>query len=155
MRKIQTIVDYLALLFNIRMATNTEGYQPTSSWLTSALLPFLKLVLLLVAGSLIVLVVFSLLTETYFKERNTTQQLEKLSALVVKHQQTKRVLPLSLEEVIANDPLKRNLTVDSWDNVVRYRPNLTAHRFTLSSAGKDQKLNTSDDVILNVHQAPR
>jgi len=65
-----------------------------------------------------------------------------------KQRGVQRALPVSLENAIANDPLKRNLTVDSWGTPLLYRPNPANQTYTLTSAGKDRQLYTPDDVVV-------
>ncbi|MFC6996295.1 hypothetical protein [Rufibacter roseus] len=140
------ILDFVALLFDIRTNRNSEGnsYRPRL-WLP-VLLHYLKLAVIIFAGSIVLLLIISLLTKTYFKERNTHRQLEKLSTQLVQYQQKHKTLPITLENFIANDPLKRDMTIDSWGNGINYTPNHTGRSFTLTSPGPDRKLHTEDDL---------
>ncbi|RNI23501.1 hypothetical protein [Rufibacter latericius] len=140
------VVDFMALLFNIRTANNTEGYQRGRfGWMKTLLMPFRWAVLLLVAGTVLLLLI-SLLTDSYFKEKNTRKKLSQLAAVIVKHEQRQRQLPSSLPEAVANSPLHRDLTLDSWGQPILYKHNPGKKTFLLLSGGKDRQLHTKDDL---------
>ncbi|GAB2551495.1 hypothetical protein [Rufibacter soli] len=144
------LLDFLSLLLNIRTARNTEGIRLAPlAWLRK-LWQVLRVALLLFLAFFGVLVLTSFLTDTYFKQRNTSNKLDSLSRIIVHHRQTQSMLPVSLKEVIANDPQKRDLAKDSWGNQMHYLFNQQSRTFSLTSAGKDQVLHTADDMTLRV-----
>ncbi|WP_210462132.1 hypothetical protein [Rufibacter roseolus] len=141
------VVDFLALLFNIRTANNTEGYQRRRfGWLKVLLVPFKWALLVLVCGTAL-FILFSLLTDSYFKQKNTRNKLERLAAVIMKYEQAQNRLPGSLNEVVMNSPLLRDLTVDSWSQPILYKHNPAKKAFMVCSGGKDQQLHTDDDLV--------
>ncbi len=137
----------MALLLGIRTANNTDGHRrsPIIRWRTW--FPLLKWTFSLLLGGFLLLLLLSLLTDSYVKQRNTSQKLNRLGVAIVKYHQTQTRWPLTLEEVVANSPVLRDLTVDSWGKAILYQPNPARQTFSLTSSGKDQQLNTPDDLV--------
>ncbi|KAA3440655.1 hypothetical protein [Rufibacter hautae] len=148
------VVDFLALLFGIRTANNTEGSQRRPlRWLKVLIVPFKWALLLLVCGTALFILI-SLLTDSYFKEKNTQKKLDQLAVVIVKHEQAHGRLPGSLHEVTMNNPLLRDLTRDSWGLPILYGPNQARRTFKIRSGGRDRQLHTKDDLVQVVQINP-
>jgi hypothetical protein len=54
--------------------------------------------------------------------------------------------PNQLKNIIRNNPLRKNITLDAWKSEFIYTLSKDSLNYTLISLGKDRKLNTSDDL---------
>lgn len=54
--------------------------------------------------------------------------------------------PKELKNIIRNNPLRKNITLDAWKSQFMYTLSKDSLNYTLISLGKDRKLNTSDDI---------
>ena len=54
--------------------------------------------------------------------------------------------PKELAAIIRNNPLRKNIILDGWKNEFSYTLSKDSLNYTLISLGKDEKLNTSDDI---------
>ena len=54
--------------------------------------------------------------------------------------------PNELKDIIRNNPLRKNITLDAWKNEFIYTISKDSLNYKLISIGKDGKLNTSDDI---------
>lgn len=54
--------------------------------------------------------------------------------------------PKELKTIIRNNPLRKNITLDGWENQFIYTISKDSLNYKLISLGKDGKLNTSDDI---------
>ncbi|MEO0573307.1 MAG: type II secretion system protein GspG [Bacteroidota bacterium] len=57
--------------------------------------------------------------------------------------------PLTLDEIIRNNPLRKNLKIDAWGNDFHYRLLDNGLKYELISAGKDGIMNSKDDIKNN------
>jgi ADP-dependent phosphofructokinase/glucokinase len=154
MRKIRNMFDFLALLFGVRTRNNFEGRRSFWASFTRTLGPVIRLSMIVLVGGFVLMLLVYALTYNLVKERNTALKLNRLSGQIAQYYQTRAMLPAHLNEVVANDPMIRNNTFDSWGNRVVYQPMLPNQGFKLTSAGKDRKINTEDDIERLVTQAP-
>lgn len=54
--------------------------------------------------------------------------------------------PKELKQLIRNNPLRKNITLDGWQNEFSYNLSKDSLNYELISLGKDRKLDTSDDI---------
>ena len=83
------------------------------------------------------------------KNHNISLTLNKISEIQVLLEEEKKqygVYPFELKNIIRNNPLRKNITVDYWGNEFIYSLSKDSLNYTLVSSGKDEKLNTSDDI---------
>ncbi|GAA4310903.1 hypothetical protein GCM10023183_29210 [Nibribacter koreensis] len=146
--------DFLALLFGVRTRNNFEGRVGFWNSFTGTLFSVVRLAVLVWVGGFVLMLLVYALTYNLVKERNTALKLNRLSGQIAQYYQTRAMLPAHLNEVVANDPMIRNNTLDSWGNRVVYQPMLPNQGFNLTSAGKDRKINTDDDIERLVTKAP-
>ena len=154
MRKIRNMFDFLALLFGVRTRNNFEGRVGFWNSFTGTLFSLVRLAVIVWAGGFVLMLLAYALTYNTVKERNTALKLNRLSGQIAQYYQTRAHLPLHLTDVVANDPMIRNNTVDSWGNRIVYQPMAPNQGFKLISAGKDRKINTRDDIERLVGKAP-
>ncbi len=64
------------------------------------------------------------------------------------HQKKKKLnkYPKELKDIIRNNPLRKNITVDYWNTEFVYIVSKDSLNYTIISLGKDRLLNTSDDI---------
>ena len=91
---------------------------------------------------------FNLLTDNYFKERATIKRLSAISAEIQKIRDNTGHYPETIDEVISNNPLRKNWNMDKWDNEIKYRRGLDGNGFVLISNGRDELYETKDDIII-------
>lgn len=111
--------------------------------------PVLQL-LLIIFGILLVLRFTTLFFRSNFYGDNKTK--EKLNKIVLLLEDEKRVVgkyPDKLTDIIRNNPLRKDIHLDYWKNEFIYKIVNDEQSFSIKSKGKDQKINTSDDIKLD------
>ena len=96
----------------------------------------------------IIMVVFivAFALQGYFKQRNTANKLHEIANALEHYKEEKNIYPISLNDIIGRNPLKREWKNDSWDNSIVYQS--SSNLFQLISKGKDGILHTEDDIIV-------
>ncbi|WP_339625089.1 hypothetical protein [uncultured Winogradskyella sp.] len=76
---------------------------------------------------------------------------EKLLAIVVILEEEKRILgfyPAVLNDIIRNNPLRKNITKDAFNFDIQYQLIANGERYLLFSVGKDGVPNSKDDIVI-------
>ncbi|MFY9243038.1 MAG: type II secretion system protein GspG [Polaribacter sp.] len=88
---------------------------------------------------------FSFVSKNEF-ELKTKKKLNEISEILEAEKKEFGKYPVSLNEIIRNNPLRKNITLDYWKNEFIYRISKDSLNYTLISLGKDRQQNTSDDI---------
>ena len=86
----------------------------------------------------------------YFKGKNkekTTKRMIEISILLESEKKQFGKYPLKLKNIIRNNPLRKNITVDYWKSAFVYTISEDGKNYQLISLGSDGKLNTKDDIL--------
>lgn len=76
---------------------------------------------------------------------------EKLLEIVVILEEEKRILgvyPTVLNDIIRNNPLRKNITKDAFNFDIQYQLIANGERYVLFSVGKDGVPNSKDDIVI-------
>ena len=79
-----------------------------------------------------------------FKEKRTLTEMKEIKKAALKYETEKRELPSSLSSLIGTNPLRLEWKKDYWESDYIYENN------RLISPGKDKKLGTADDIIIEL-----
>ena len=81
-------------------------------------------------------------------ENKTIKQLNTIQTLLEAEKKKFQKYPSDLSKIIRNNPLHKNLLIDSWNNHFHYELTNDNLNYILVSKGKDGKLHTDDDIKL-------
>ena len=76
---------------------------------------------------------------------------EKLLKIVVVLEEEKRIFgvyPTVLNDIIRNNPLRKNITKDAFNFDIQYQLIANGERYVLFSVGKDGVPNSKDDIVI-------
>ncbi|WP_339659486.1 hypothetical protein [uncultured Polaribacter sp.] len=104
--------------------------------------PFLILFLILIP----MLIVVSILRFSNEYEKKTTKKLTEISKLLEDELKQNAFYPKDLKSIIRNNPLRKNICLDYYKNEFVYSVSKDSLNYSIIAIGKDQKLNTSDDI---------
>lgn len=104
--------------------------------------PFLILLLILTP----VLLVVSILRHSNKYEKKTKEKLTKISILLEDEKKQNAFYPKDLKSIIRNNPLRKNIYLDYYKNEFIYSVSKDSLNYNIIAIGKDQKINTSDDI---------
>jgi hypothetical protein len=108
--------------------------------------PYIKIVFYtILIGTLIGIIIISY-QHFYSNNKNTLKKLSHLEALILDNKNVNGFFPETLQDVIRNNPLRKNICVDSWGNEFIYEVSKDEQKFLLISKGKDGLINTKDDL---------
>ena len=88
-------------------------------------------------------------SHNYTKPRTTKKELVEISNSILRYKQQTKTVPQSLIDLIGSRPLRRTWLTDSWDNHYVYVLDSDS-TITIISKGKDNMLNTDDDIKITV-----
>ena len=80
--------------------------------------------------------------------RTTHHKIDEIKLLLEAEKKQLGFYPKELKDIIRNNPLRKNLTLDGWKNEFVYIISKDSLNYTLISFGKDKVYNTSDDIKL-------
>jgi general secretion pathway protein G len=92
---------------------------------------------------------FSIVSYSYLKDKSIIKTDEKLDLIITILESEKRqsgYYPKELKSIIRNNPLRKNIILDGWNNEFVYTLSKDSLNYTLISFGKDRKPSTSDDI---------
>lgn len=78
----------------------------------------------------------------------TEKKLNEISQILEKEKQTIGHFPKELKAIIRNNPLRKSIVYDAWDNEIQYNLEIDEQSYVLFSVGKDGLSNTEDDIYL-------
>ena len=82
-------------------------------------------------------------------ENITLDKISEIKRLLASEKKQFGTYPLRLKNIIRNNPLRKNITLDYWKNEFVYTRSKDSLKYTLISLGKDEELNTSDDITVD------
>jgi uncharacterized membrane protein YraQ (UPF0718 family) len=83
----------------------------------------------------------------YFKATNTKKEMSEIAEALNKYKYHQNKYPEDLQELIGNNPLKKEWLNDQWGHPYKY--SVSASGPVLVSLGKDGKEGTDDDLSFN------
>ncbi|KAA5827906.1 hypothetical protein FPF71_03435 [Algibacter amylolyticus] len=108
--------------------------------------PYAKAVFYSIVITILLGISFSLYQHYFSNAKNTIKKLIKVEALIIENKEVDGYYPKKLEDIIRNNPLRKNITLDAWGNEFHYIVLADTNTFALISKGKDGILNTKDDL---------
>jgi hypothetical protein len=79
-------------------------------------------------------------------ENETKLKMDEIGILLEENKKYTGKFPKELKMIIRNNPLRKNITLDSWGNEFHYESLTNGLSYVLSSKGKDGELGTDDDI---------
>ncbi|PQJ79682.1 type II secretion system protein GspG [Polaribacter porphyrae] len=98
---------------------------------------------------LLFIISLSILSYIKLKDKSIKETNKKLNLIVEILEAEKEQFgkyPNQLKDIIRNNPLRKNITQDYWKNEFIYTLSKDSLNYSIVSLGKDQKMNTSDDI---------
>ncbi|WP_158839382.1 hypothetical protein [Polaribacter sp. L3A8] len=102
-------------------------------------------------------ILFSVLFAVYFlvvifilkdnNQKKTTKRMTEISKLLASEKKQFGKFPSELKDIIRNNPLRSNITIDSWKAAFVYIPSKGGQNYQLISLGGDGILSTKDDIV--------
>lgn len=93
-----------------------------------------------------ILIVVSILRFSNEYEKKTTEKLTEISILLEDELKQNAFYPKDLKSIIRNNPLRKNICLDYYKNEFVYSVSKDSLHYSIIAIGKDQKLNTADDI---------
>jgi amino acid transporter len=79
-------------------------------------------------------------------EKKTIEKITEIELILEKEKSSSGNYPEKLNTIIRNNPFRKNITSDYWDNEFFYEQKKNGSAYVLISKGKDGILNTEDDI---------
>ena len=109
--------------------------------------PSTKIYLAVIVLGFICIAVFMFFIYPGIKEAKTRVKLTKISEILEKEKDVLGAYPKDLKMIIRNNPLRKNITKDYWNNKFLYKLSRDGKSYILFSLGKDGIPNTYDDIV--------
>lgn len=109
--------------------------------------PSTKIYMLLISLGLVSVTFYMLFVYPDLEENGTTEKLTEISKILEKEKAVLGFYPKELKTIIRNNPLRKHITKDSWDNEFQYELSSDGKSYILFSLGKDRTPNTQDDIV--------
>jgi hypothetical protein len=90
--------------------------------------------------------IFSIFSLRNISEEKTKEKMIEISAILALEKKQLNKYPKELKDIIRNNPLRKNITLDYWNTEFVYVISKDSLNYTIISLGKDRLLNTSDDL---------
>jgi hypothetical protein len=87
------------------------------------------------------------LSRDYINRLNTISDSREISSALKSYKGDRAGYPDHLDSIISNDPLRKGWSKDRWGTQYLYSIDRNRSTFKLTSAGKDKKFGTDDDLI--------
>ncbi|SFZ95292.1 hypothetical protein SAMN05428642_1243 [Flaviramulus basaltis] len=81
-----------------------------------------------------------------FGTKKTAEKMTEIELILEKEKSSLGIYPEKLNTIIRNNPLRKNITSDYWNNEFFYEQNENGNSYVLISKGKDGILKTEDDI---------
>ncbi len=81
-----------------------------------------------------------------YKKNKTIKKISKIELILEKQKKDIGTYPRELNTIIRNNPLRKNITKDYWNNNFYYELTENGKNYILISMGKDEIMNTKDDI---------
>ena len=79
-------------------------------------------------------------------ENETKRKMNEIQILLEENKKHTGKYPKELKMIIRNNPLRKNITLDSWGNEFHYESLTNGLNYALLSKGKDGELGNEDDI---------
>ncbi|MDN3643365.1 type II secretion system protein GspG [Lutimonas halocynthiae] len=79
-------------------------------------------------------------------ENETKRKMDEILILLEENRKYSGRYPKELKMIIRNNPLRKNITLDSWGNEFHYESLSNGLNYVLLSKGKDGELGNEDDI---------
>ena len=79
-------------------------------------------------------------------ESRTTEKITEIEQILENEKKSLAIYPEKLNTIIRNNPLRKNITIDYWNNEFYYEQKENGQEYVLLSKGKDGILKTEDDI---------
>ena len=112
------------------------------------LYPSAKFTLIFLGIVLPVWIGFIFLRSKNIKINVTKSEMTEISESLKSYRSETGVFPENLNDLIGNRPLRKTWTKDAWGIDYNYYKSEDGTGFKLTSSGKDKKLGTKDDLII-------
>ena len=106
-----------------------------------------KIAIMSIIIGVIAIFVFFLFVHPMINNSRTKDKLAEIYEILEKEKKVLKVYPSELKMIIRNNPLRRNLVIDAWDNKIQYQLSNDGKSYKLFSIGYDKKANTEDDIV--------
>ncbi len=111
--------------------------------------PVWKLLGIFVLFGLIVKLVIGYFHFSDYGGKKTTEKIAEIELILEKEKSSLGIYPEKLNTIIRNNPLRKEITLDYWNNEFFYEPSENGLAYILISKGKDGILKTEDDIERN------
>ncbi|WP_396602914.1 type II secretion system protein GspG [Algibacter sp. R77976] len=108
--------------------------------------PYIKILAYSILITTPIIISFTLYQHYYSNTKKTIKKISQVESLLIENKEVDGVYPNELEDIIRNNPLRKNITLDGWGNEFHYSVLDHEKTFNLISKGKDGILNTEDDI---------
>jgi len=110
--------------------------------------------LLKILGILLILIVLMKITigfvmPNFFEVKNTKEKIFEINTILDNEKKAIGKYPKELEDIIRNNPLRKGINYDFWNNEFHYVQIENGMNYILKSKGRDGILNTEDDIEMN------
>lgn len=113
----------------------------------SKLFPSTKIFITVISITMLFLFGFTTYRVYFDNDIKAQEKLKQVQALLQKEKEGAGRYPNQLSEIIRNNPLHKDITIDLWDNAYYYELLANGSNYKLQSKGKDGILNTKDDIV--------
>ena len=111
--------------------------------------PVWKLLGILIFVGISISFLFSFLGPNLMGEKRTKEKITRIENLLENEINSIGKYPNKLNKIIRNNPMRKNITYDYWNNEFYYKQTENGLKYTLISKGKDGILLTDDDISGN------
>lgn len=101
-----------------------------------------------IVGFVLLAVLIFFLAQDSIKRKNTQAECAEISPALSRYKADTGAYPADMNTLIGLNPLRRDWQTDEWGVPYRFITNKNNRGYTLTSAGKDGKFGTLDDIIL-------
>jgi hypothetical protein len=108
--------------------------------------PLTKVFLIFLVILIPLLILITYVNFKYTGNTKTNEKIIKITAILELGKKQFGKYPSTLKQIIRNNPLRRNITLDYWKNEFVYTLSKDSLNYTLLSLGRDNIINTSDDI---------
>tara|TARA_R110002049_G_scaffold146495_2_gene309166 strand:- start:1060 stop:1530 length:471 start_codon:yes stop_codon:yes gene_type:complete len=110
--------------------------------------PSTKIYLVILGIGMVSVVFFMFFVYPDIKESRTKEKLTEISQILEKEKVVLGSYPKELKLIIRNNPLRKSITMDYWENEFQYELYNDGESYILFSSGKDRNPNTDDDIVI-------
>ena len=113
--------------------------------------PIWKLFVFLLIFSLVTWLTIGYFFFSDYGEKKTAEKITEIEQILEKEKNSLGIYPEKLNTIIRNNPFRKNITFDYWNNEFFYEQLDNGLAYVLISKGKDGVLKTNDDINGNIN----